>query len=93
MAKQEGLHSSGITLGMEYFCSRGDDLLTFSDADLVALAKNEISQLGLAEKSELDPWEVNTERSYYEEQVLSPDKKHEGTEILTAEKAPPHEAI
>jgi hypothetical protein len=131
-----------------------------SDADLVALAKTEISKLGLAEKSdlgaeghvirelnaypvydaeyrphvdtlrayfqcfanlqtvgrngmhrynnqdhsmlaghhaalrllgrpELDPWEVNTERSYYEEQVLSPDKKHEGTDILVSEKAPP----
>jgi hypothetical protein len=35
---------------------------------------------------ELDPWEVNTERSYYEEQVLSPDKKHETTDILLAAK-------
>jgi hypothetical protein len=30
-----------------------------------------------------------TERSYYEEQVLSPDKKHEGMDILVSEKAPP----
>jgi hypothetical protein len=44
---------TGTTLGMEYFCSRGDDLWTMSDADLVALAKNEISKLGLAEKSDL----------------------------------------
>jgi protoporphyrinogen oxidase len=155
---------TGTTLGMEYFCSRGDDLWTKSDADLIALAKTEISNLGLAEKSdlgleghvirelnaypvydaeyrphvdtlrayfqgfcnlqtvgrngmhrynnqdhsmlaghhaalrllgrpELDPWEVNTERSYYEEQVLSPDKKHEGTDILASEKAPPHETV
>jgi hypothetical protein len=28
-------------------------------------------------------------RSYYEEQVLTPDKKHEGTDILVSEKAPP----
>jgi hypothetical protein len=41
----------------------------------------------------LDPWEVNTERSYYEEQVLSPDKKHEGMDILVSEKAPPHESV
>jgi hypothetical protein len=36
-------------------------------------------QLPSANKSrlELDPWEVNTERSYYEEQVLSPDKNTE----------------
>jgi protoporphyrinogen oxidase len=151
---------TGTVLGMEYFCSRGDDLWTKSDADLIELAKKEISHLGLAEKSdlgleghvirelnaypvydaeyrphvdtlrayfhgfanlqtvgrngmhrynnqdhsmlaghhaalrllgrpELDPWEVNTERSYYEEQVLSPDQKHEGTDILISEKAPP----
>ena len=155
---------TGTTLGMEYFCSRGDDLWTMPDAELVALAKKEIAGLGLAEKSdlgleghvirelnaypvydaeyrphvdtlrayfhgfanlqtvgrngmhrynnqdhsmlaghhaalrllgrpELDPWEVNTERSYYEEQVLSPDKKREGMDILVSEKAPPHEAI
>jgi hypothetical protein len=40
---------------------------------------------------ELDPREVNTERSYYEEQVLSPDKKHEGTDNLVSEKNPTQE--
>jgi hypothetical protein len=49
--------------------------------------------LRLLGRPELDAWEVNTERSYYEEKVLSPDKKHEGTEILVSDKAPPHEAI
>ena len=44
---------------------------------------------GFQARPELDPWEVNTERSDYEEQVLSPDKKHEGTDILVSEKAPP----
>jgi hypothetical protein len=44
---------TGTTLGMEYFCSRGDDLWTMPDADLIALAKKEISKLGLAEKSDL----------------------------------------
>ena len=39
------------------------------------------------------PPEVNTERSYYEEQVLTPDKKHEGPDILVSEKAPPHESV
>lgn len=155
---------NGTTLGMEYFCSRGDDLWTMNDADLVALAKSEIGALGLVDTAELgeghvvreinaypvydaayrrhvdvlrryfsdtfanlqtagrnglhrynnqdhsmlagqhaalrlmgrtdlDPWEVNTERSYYEEQVLTPDSKHEGTDILVAEKAPPHESV
>ncbi len=49
--------------------------------------------LRLLGRLELDPWEVNTERSYYEEQVLSPDKKHEGIDILVSEKAPPHETV
>jgi hypothetical protein len=35
------------------------------------------------------PREVNTERSDYEEQILSPDKKPTGTDILVSEKAPP----
>lgn len=152
---------TGTTLGMEYFCSRGDDLWTMSDADLVALARREIASLGLVSgddlgqeghvirelnaypvydaeyrrhvdslrayfhgfsnlqtvgrngmhrynnqdhsmlaghhaalrllgRPELDPWEVNTERSYYEEQVLSADEKHTGTDILVADKASPH---
>ena len=49
--------------------------------------------LTLLGRKDLDPWEVNTERSYYEEQVLSPDKKHEGADILIADKAPPHESV
>ncbi len=131
---------NGTTLGMEYFCSRGDDLWTMSDEALVALAKREIVGLGLVPegalgsgyvirelnaypvydanyrehvetlrayfssfanlqtvgrngmhrynnqdhsmlagqqaalrllgRTDLDPWEVNTERSYYEEQTL-----------------------
>lgn len=155
---------NGTTLGMEYFCSRGDDLWTMADADLVALARREVAALGLVAESdlgadghvirelnaypvydaeyrrhvdslraylhgfsnlqtvgrngmhrynnqdhsmlaghhaavrllgqpELDPWEVNTERSCYEEQVLSPDEKKMGIDILVADKAPPHEKV
>lgn len=155
---------NGTTLGMEYFCSRGDDLWSMEDVELIALAKREITALGLVKeddlgaghvvrelnaypvydacyrehvdtlreffsktftnlqtagrnglhrynnqdhsmlagqhaalrlmgRTDLDPWEVNTERSYYEEQVLTPDAKHEGTDILVAEKAPPHESV
>ena len=137
--------ANGTTLGMEYFCSRGDDLWTMADADLIALAKRELASLGLVDVSDLgtghvirelnaypvydadymahvltlkdhlegyanlqsvgrngmhrynnqdhsmlagqhaalrllgrldlDPWEVNTERSYHEEQVIAPDEK------------------
>jgi protoporphyrinogen oxidase len=34
-------------LGLEYFCFEGDGLWTRSDADLIALAKREIGQIGL----------------------------------------------
>ena len=37
------------SLGMEYFCNEGDDLWQLLDADLIALAKREIVQLGLAD--------------------------------------------
>jgi protoporphyrinogen oxidase len=154
---------NGTTLGMEYFCSRGDDLWSADDASLVSMARRELVALGLVAHGELtdghvvrelnaypvydadyrrhvdtlraylssgftnlqtagrnglhrynnqdhsmlagraaalralglaapDPWDVNTERSYYEEQILSPDEKHTGQHILEAEKAPPHEA-
>lgn len=38
--------------GLEYFCFEGDGLWTTSDADLIALAKKEMEQLGLASATE-----------------------------------------
>src|SRR6202030_1391700 len=35
-------------LGMEYFCFKGDQQWTTSDADLIALAEHELRVLGLA---------------------------------------------
>jgi protoporphyrinogen oxidase len=155
---------TGTMLGMEYFCSRGDDIWNRPDDELIEFAKQEICRLGLVDKNELgadgcviresnaypvydaayrphvdtlrayfttfanlqtvgrngmhrynnqdhsmlaghhaalrilgrpelDPWEVNTERSYYEEQVLSENKQHTGMEILVSDKAPPHESV
>ena len=49
--------------------------------------------LRLLGRPELEPWEVNTGRSDFEEQVPAPDKKHERLDILLAEKAPPHESV
>ena len=34
-------------LGLEYFCFEGDDLWNAADADLIALAKDEIARIGL----------------------------------------------
>lgn len=40
---------SGTTcIGLEYFCSEGDDLWQMSDDDLVKLGQNELAQIGLA---------------------------------------------
>ncbi|MBD2059302.1 NAD(P)/FAD-dependent oxidoreductase [Oculatella sp. FACHB-28] len=39
--------SSKTCLGMEYFCSEGDDLWEMSDADLIKLASREAVELGL----------------------------------------------
>ena len=36
------------SVGMEFFCFKGDDLWTMDDDDLVALATGELAQLGLA---------------------------------------------
>ncbi|MGD9921950.1 MAG: NAD(P)/FAD-dependent oxidoreductase [Pseudorhodoplanes sp.] len=40
-------------LGLEYFCFEGDDLWDSSDADLVALAKREIAQIGLVKAGDV----------------------------------------
>jgi protoporphyrinogen oxidase len=56
----------GVTcLELEYFCDRNDSLWWKSDADLVALAKHELEQLGLAKASEvLDGCVVRVEKAY-----------------------------
>ena len=41
------------SLGMEYFCSEGDELWNMSDAELVALASRELHATGLAGKPEV----------------------------------------
>lgn len=41
-------------IGMEYFCSKGDEIWTMSDQQLLELASREFAQLGLASKSEIE---------------------------------------
>ncbi len=36
------------SLGLEYFCTEGDDVWTMSDEDLIALGRREIAAIGLA---------------------------------------------
>lgn len=45
--------SSKIWLGMEYVCSEGDNLWQKTDAEILALAKDEIDLVGLALKGEV----------------------------------------
>jgi len=42
------------SLGMEYFCDEGDELWTKSDAELIAFAKQELVELGLASVEEIE---------------------------------------
>jgi protoporphyrinogen oxidase len=40
-------------LGLEYFCFDGDELWSADDADLIALAKREIAQIGLVSEADV----------------------------------------
>ena len=52
-------------LGLEYFCFEGDGLWTMSDADLIALGRRELEQLGLAPSgSVVDGAVVRMEKAY-----------------------------
>ncbi len=42
------------SLGLEYFCTEGDDIWTMPDADLVALAKREVEMIGLARAADVE---------------------------------------
>lgn len=53
------------SLGLEYFCNEGDALWTMSDADLVALARREIAQIGIAAAADvLDGCVFRVEKTY-----------------------------
>jgi protoporphyrinogen oxidase len=45
---------SKASIGMEYFCFKGDDLWEMADEDLVELAKDEIQRLGLARADKVE---------------------------------------
>lgn len=54
-----------VWLGLEYFCSEGDDLWTLSDAGLLALAKRELQQIGLVVSADvLDGVVVRVPKAY-----------------------------
>ncbi|TAK28333.1 MAG: NAD(P)/FAD-dependent oxidoreductase [Chloroflexota bacterium] len=45
---------SKTTLGLEYFCTRGDELWSMSDADLIELGKREVDHIGLASYKDIE---------------------------------------
>ena len=57
---------NGMTcLGLEYFCFEGDGLLTAPDAELIALARQEIAKIGLvAEADVVDGCVVRQPKAY-----------------------------
>ena len=42
------------SLGLEYFCSEGDELWTMSDTELIELGKREVERIGLAASSDVE---------------------------------------
>jgi protoporphyrinogen oxidase len=44
---------STTSLGLEYFCTEGDELWTMTDADLIELGKQELERIGLAEPRDI----------------------------------------
>ena len=44
---------SKTSLGLEYFCTEGDDLWNMPDADLIKLAKQELERIGLAQTGDV----------------------------------------
>ena len=52
-------------LGLEYFCFEGDGLWSMADADLIALGKKELAQLGLVQEQDVfDGAVVRMEKAY-----------------------------
>ena len=57
--------ASKVWLGLEYFCTEGDDLWTLSDADMRALAIRELEQIDLIDaRDAIDATVVRVPKAY-----------------------------
>src|ERR1019366_5344711 len=57
--------ATSTCLGLEYFCTEGDGLWSMTDADLIALAKQEIAAIGLMRGKEVfDAYVVRQKKAY-----------------------------
>jgi protoporphyrinogen oxidase len=53
------------SLGLEYFCTEGDEVWTMSDVDLIALGKREVERIGLARQADVeDGCVVRVDKAY-----------------------------
>jgi len=53
------------SLGLEYFCTEGDDVWNMPDADLIALGKREVERIGLASQADVeDGCVVRVDKAY-----------------------------
>jgi protoporphyrinogen oxidase len=56
---------SNVWLGLEYFCNESDDIWKLPDAQMVALAKDELSRIGIIDAGEvLDATVLRMEKTY-----------------------------
>ena len=77
-------------LGLEYFCFEGDGLWTAPDEDLIALAKKELAQIGLAREDECVDGSVVRQKKAYP--VYDEDYKF-NVEMVRAELAEKYPAL
>ena len=57
--------SEPVWVGLEFFCAEGDELWSSSDADMIALAKREMQQIGMADPAEcLDAMVLRMPKAY-----------------------------
>ena len=57
--------STKSSLGLEYFCTEGDETWTMADADLIALGKREVERIGLVREADVeDGCVVRVEKAY-----------------------------
>jgi len=54
-----------VWVGLEFFCAEGDELWSSSDVDMIALAKREMQQIGMADPAEcLDAMVLRMPKAY-----------------------------
>ena len=54
-----------VWIGLEYFCSEGDDLWTMSDSDFIAFSISELEKIGIINpKDVIDQVRINVKKAY-----------------------------